>query len=277
METAHRNIDDLGVVLQVKRFGERDVILQILTENHGRIPSIVKGGVQSRRFGGTLQFLTFSQFHFVQKPHAELARIDSATLRTQFEALPKHFSAYTVSAFFMEFATKVLEPWAPAREFFLILANGLFHLNKALEQNSLDNKAEDLLARGYLSLFILKSMNALGYDPKIENCGLCGEKFEKIPTAWNPQWGGFLCEVCRREKFAGAPQQLTQLSHISGPTYEALKLFSQLPFQTLTPDVCMHLSQEIPEIQTLLIQFLQFHLTHCDLKTLSLIRENLVQ
>ena len=51
---------DLAIVLRSFRYAERDMVVHLLTENHGKITGLAKNAVHSRRFGGTLQTLAVS-------------------------------------------------------------------------------------------------------------------------------------------------------------------------------------------------------------------------
>ena len=120
---------DLSIVLHAFRYAERDLVVHMLTENHGKVTAMAKNAVHSRRFGGSLQNLAASTVTWVQKPHSEMARIDEAVIRNEFKNLPLDYERMSMAALLVEFCAKVLENGVPQRDIFLSLSNALFHLD----------------------------------------------------------------------------------------------------------------------------------------------------
>ncbi len=57
-------IQDLALVLKKTPYQDRDLIVVAITKEHGQLTALAKNGVQSRRFGGTLEPCTLSQWSF---------------------------------------------------------------------------------------------------------------------------------------------------------------------------------------------------------------------
>jgi hypothetical protein len=148
---------DLSIILKSFPYQERDRIVVCLTENHGKVTGLAKGGIYSRRFGGTLDFLACSRIHFTQKPHAEMASIDSASIHHEFANLHKDFSQLTATSFAAEFCLKILESHAPYREMFWILSNMLFHVDTGMPWQTAVNT------------FLCKSFFVMGYAPSADH------------------------------------------------------------------------------------------------------------
>ena len=194
---------DLAIVLKNYPFQERDRIAVCLTENRGRITGLAKGGVYSRRFGGSLDFLSCSRMQIVQKPHADMARIDEAVVHHEFGNLHKDFERLTAASFAAEFCLKLLAPHAPSREMFIILSNTLFQLDDTVMPIPL-----------VINAFLCKSFKAMGYPPSLLRCVQCAKGAHQIIEAyggegggnhslfyWASEAGGMICWDCSKGRF----------------------------------------------------------------------------
>ena len=184
---------DLAIVLRSFRYAERDMVVHLLTENHGKITGLAKNAVHSRRFGGTLQTLAVSNISWAVKPHAEMARIEEAVIRHEFKGLPQDYESMAAAAFVAEFCSKVLEPGVPQRELFLCLTNALHQLDGGV------------LPLAAVNAFLVKGLRHLGYAPNLTHCGDCHEAADVIaraqpddPFYWDDSGGALLCARCLR-------------------------------------------------------------------------------
>lgn len=178
---------DLAIVLKTFPYQERDRVCVLLTEHSGKITALAKGAIHSRRFGGSLDTLACSRIRFVQKPNAEMGRIDEAVLHHEFGVLRKDFDRLSLASFGAEFCLRLIEPHAPARELFVAFSNFLFHL---------DSEANALLCT---NAFLVKALNVMGYAPHLSSCVRCeksGESFEQDDLFWSSESGGILCGSC---------------------------------------------------------------------------------
>ena len=182
---------NLSIVLHAFRYAERDLVVHMLTENHGKVTAMAKNAVHSRRFGGSLQNLAASTVTWVQKPHSEMARIDEAVIRNEFKNLPLDYERMSMAALLVEFCAKVLENGVPQRDIFLCLSNALFHLDAGAPILSVANA------------FFAKALRHLGYAPNLTHCGDCHEAADVIARArpedlfyWDEAGGALLCARC---------------------------------------------------------------------------------
>jgi DNA repair protein RecO (recombination protein O) len=122
---------DLCVVLKSFPFQERDKIVVTFTENHGKVTGLAKGAIHSKRFGGSLDLLSCSNIHFVQKnPTAEFLFISEAVTHHEFQGFGKDFEKLSYASFAIEICYHLSETLTPQRELFVALCNFLFHLNQ---------------------------------------------------------------------------------------------------------------------------------------------------
>lgn len=169
---------DLAIILKTYPYQERDRIAVCLTENHGKVTALAKGGIHSRRFGGSLDLLTCSRVHFVQKPHAEMARIDEATMHHEFVNLSKDYERLTTASFVAEFCLRLVEPRSPSREMFLILSNMLFQIDAGMPLGLAVNA------------FLCKAFKAMGYPPSLLRCVRCSRGAHEILDLYSGERGG---------------------------------------------------------------------------------------
>lgn len=224
---------ELAIILKTYPFQDRDKIAVCLTENKGRITGLAKGGVHSRRFGGSLDFLTCSRMHFVQKPNAEMARIDEASTHHEFLNLHKDFDRLTAASFAAEFCLKLLESHSPSREMFLILSNVLFQLDAGMP------------VKLAVNAFLCKAFKALGYPPSLLRCVQCSRGAHEIIVSasqrpasaglrpdehflyWHSEAGGMICHECSRGRFK---------VNLEGETLLFFHKLTMTPFKELMKD-----------------------------------------
>jgi DNA repair protein RecO (recombination protein O) len=182
---------DLAIVLRSSLYQERDKLVYLLTEHHGKITGIAKGAVHSRRFGGAFDLFNCINVEFVDKPERELARIDSATVKRDFPALRLSLEKISAAGYFLDLVNRLLEPRHPSREIFILLAHYLHLLETA--------QATTEVVRS----FEIKLVDRLGYSPIFQQCVSCGVgmmdyfKDERLASfSFSIERGGILCPNC---------------------------------------------------------------------------------
>src|ERR1700746_1867792 len=98
---------DLAIVLRSIAYEERHRIVTALTENHGQISAMARNAIHARGFGGPLDLFAASEWLFVDKPGADLARLDEAQIRRSFEGIHKDFEKLSLASVFSEFMLRV--------------------------------------------------------------------------------------------------------------------------------------------------------------------------
>lgn len=240
---------ELSLVLKNFPYQERDRIAVCLTENKGKITGLAKGAIHSRRYGGSLDFLSCAKISFVQKPHAELARIEEAVTHHEFRNIHADFSKLTAASFSAEICLKLMEPHAPAREVFSILSNFLFYLDAGLT------------APVAINAFLCKVLKAFGYPPSLLRCVSCNKPAHEIigispKMFWYSDAGGMVCSSCTEH---------TSTSHKAVELDSKILLLfhnlTTLPFKQLDEAVAKHSTfEEETLLYRVLTNFLHHHL-----------------
>jgi len=240
------HLSDLAIILKTFPYQERDKVVVFLTENYGRRTALAKGGVHSRRFGGTLDFLSCSRMEFVQKPHAEMGRIDEAVIHHEFRNLEKDFERLTAASFAAEFCLKLIEPQTPSREMFVLLSNMLFQLDAGMA------------LKPAINAFLCKAFKVLGYPPSLLRCVQCERGAHEIAETgcryyWYSEAGGMICGHCSKGRFK---------SELGGDTLLLFHRMTMVPFKELGVDQVEIQNSEHPQAQLyrLLSDFLHHHI-----------------
>lgn len=182
--------EDLVIVLRSQPFQERDRLVTLLTEHHGKIGGIAKGAIHSKRFGGTLDLFACSQIRF-KEGNSDLVRIDEANLRRDFLKLREKLENISAAGYFADLCLRLTEDRHPVREVFLLLAHYLYLLE--------EHTATYEIVRS----FEIKLLERLGWAPVLEECVGCEAPFfgeelspEDSFVTMAVERGGFLCHQC---------------------------------------------------------------------------------
>lgn len=234
---------ELAIVLKSFPFQDRDRVAVFLTENHGKITGLAKGGIHSRRFGGSLDFLACARVHYVQKPHSEMARLEEATTHHEFTSLHKDFDRLTAASFAAEYCLRLIEPYAPAREMFVTLSNMLFQLDAGMP------------VLPAVNAFLCKAFKAMGYPPSLLRCVQCGKGAHEVASEgdlfWTSEAGGIVCFACAGGRFR---------SPIDSGTLLRFHELTVTPFKQLAAADAAAAREPEAELYRVLSDFLHHHI-----------------
>ncbi len=202
-------VRDLAYVLKTTPYKDRDVIAVLFTESKGKFTSIARNGVQSRRFGGSLDLFTASDFEIDSKTiqlsevtDERLVQILSAQSRHACGKLSKYFEKLSAASCLNEILLKALPAHKPANEIFKLYGNCLI----ALEE------MEYSKASAIVNAFILKFTQWLGVQPSLTRCLACQKTLAEVSgneVYAQVSQGAWLCETCTQGR---SEQKRTALS-----------------------------------------------------------------
>jgi DNA repair protein RecO len=180
---------DLAIVLRAIPFQERHRIVTAITEQHGQVTAMAKNAIQSRRFGGSLEPFTASEWLFTEKPGAEMLLLSEAHVRRGYEGLRKDFERLSLASAFSEFLARLAPRHAPCPELFRIHGNALAAVEEAGPSLALLN--------GYLG----KLLQWNGTQPQLMACLGCERELETLDEGLSVSCvvadAGFVCPECR--------------------------------------------------------------------------------
>lgn len=168
---------DIGFVLKSTAYQERDLIVSLFTEHKGRISAIARNGVQSRRFGGSLDFFLASEFEMDPKS-LRLSDVSDEALIQLLSAQPRHsirgitrsLEKLSAASCMNELLLKTLPPHRPASEMFRLYSNALTAIEEGTESHAIL----------VLNAFILKLTQWLGVQPSLTRCVSCSKTLTEI-------------------------------------------------------------------------------------------------
>jgi DNA repair protein RecO (recombination protein O) len=190
---------DIGFVLKSTAYQERDLILSLFTEKKGRISAIARNGVQSRRFGGSLDFFLASEFEMDPKS-VRLSDVSDESLIQLLSANPKHsirgitksLEKLSAASCMNELLLKTLPAQRSAIEMFKLYSNALTAMDEGTDPQAIM----------ILNAFILKLSQWMGVQPALTRCQSCGKSLNEIrgesvrPLVAKGAW---ICTDCRAD------------------------------------------------------------------------------
>lgn len=154
-----------AIVLRTWPLRESDLLVSFLTRDLGKVRGVAKAGLKSRkRFGGTLEPMTYVHAAYAERPRQELVRMDHFEAITSPLAEPIDYLRAATLGYYAEVLENVLPDHDPQ--------DAIFRLTLAvLEQSHVDHCWMPVT---YFSLWITR---LIGWLPEIDRCTECGEIF----------------------------------------------------------------------------------------------------
>lgn len=211
-----------AIVLRSRPFGESDKIVSFLTQDHGKVAGIAKGAMRSRRrFVNALEPFSLVNLRFQDRPHSSLVFIHACDWIRVFKDLTADLEKIAHASYLVEITDELTREREEGRSLFEHLKQGLI---------TIEEKGTSLF---FLTVFQMKLLRLVGYQPMLECCRRCGEKrpgvrigshskeLEAVRShakgGWHfsPRDGGILCQTCfdfRKETFPLSLETLNALA-----------------------------------------------------------------
>jgi DNA repair protein RecO (recombination protein O) len=203
-----------AIVLNVRDYGEADLLVTFLTPRQGRVTGMAKHARKSRRrFAHCLEPLSRVDFFLSSRPGRDLEFIQKGELVRVFPSLRRDLKRLAAAAVLGELAGLLASPPEACPQIFATLEAALELLEAGVPADSL------------LPSFLLRLLSLGGYGPRLQACLGCGEE-PGPPIYFSISRGGLLCGACH----PGAPGPLLPLSP---GTWKLLRLAQDLPLEKL--------------------------------------------
>lgn len=194
--------ETLALVLGRTLYGDADLIVQLFTEEHGRLSALARGARKSqKRFGGSLEPMHTMNVEMVPTSRSELHTLRGSHIHQARPLLLSHLKLMTAAGRTLSWTKRatsahVVEPllWAS--------------LNQTLDQlaQSDPDDADDLTAG-----FGLRLLELMGWGINFLRCVSCGKNCPEQRPAWlNPERGGLVCRSC-----GGGPFQVAGIDRLA--------------------------------------------------------------
>lgn len=150
-----------AIVLRTWPFQEADLLVSLFTRDMGRVRGVAKSALRSRRrFGGTLEPMTWVRATYAEKPRQELVRIDQFELLSSPLAQPVDYLRASALAFYAEVLDNVLPDHDPQ--------DAIFRLTLTVVEQTRTDVC--WLPLTYFSLWMTR---LLGWLPNLDRCTVC--------------------------------------------------------------------------------------------------------
>lgn len=195
-----------GIVLKARPYGERDMILTLLTPERGRI-TVLARSVGKNKKQSVLYAQNFVFSHYVLFKGKGMYVVDSAEVAEAFYGLRQDISRLALAQYFADVAGKSGEE-TDAVALCSLLLNSLYLLS-----------ATELDERLIKLVFETKYCMIEGFFPPV-GCVRCG----KEPSKWSFR-DGFCCDGCG-DGYPITPGMVSALRHIAESDGKKAYLFS---------------------------------------------------
>ncbi len=157
-----------AILLRKTEYGESDLILTLLSPDHGRLSVIAKAAKKSRRrFSGVLE--VFTELEAVVQHGRGLPRLQEASLKNAFARIREHPLRTGYAGLWAELAHDGAAEELPQGDLYGLLRFALQELDRG-------ELAAELLHLAYL----MRLLTLLGHAPCLECCVRCRTPAEKL-------------------------------------------------------------------------------------------------
>lgn len=154
-----------AIIINSMNLGEADKLVTFFSLDRGLHKGVAKNARKSfRRFGAALETFTTCRLHLYEREHQELARIESADILVQRNAISDDLLRTAVASVALELVKELAPAGERNPEAFSLLSHVLGLLNAGEEPLFL------------MRIFEIKFLSLLGYQPKLDHCLSCGAR-----------------------------------------------------------------------------------------------------
>lgn len=192
-----RNYPTRGIVLRTRAIGEKDRVLVLLTQEHGKISASARGSRNPKsKLAAAAQTFTLARFLIARGRSLDIvaqAQIEDAHTHISGELIKTAWASY-----FCELCDAVPEE-LPDRELFELLRIALHTLNYATPDDGLKTET---IGRWFEAQYLAH----LGYSPMLGRCVVCERKISVPPNdaeqliPFSPLLGGTVCRSCSSQE-----------------------------------------------------------------------------
>ncbi len=217
----------LGLVLRRTDYNDHDVLLTILTKQHGKLTAKARG-LRRRNSPLTAQCQLLSYAEFTLFEYRGMYTINEASSIELFTELRRDLTRLSLGTYFAQAAEVLSQEDLPNPELQSLVLNCLYALSKTREPETKIKAA-----------FELRAACLAGFEPQLHGCMGCGKPW---PDRFDIKAGGLECAACRSPESDGirmpvSPGVLAAMRYLV--TCEPKRIFGF----TLPPEQMDQLSQ----------------------------------
>lgn len=175
-----------GIVLHETPYGETSKILNVLTEDYGKISVISKGCRNIKnKLRGVSNKMNYCEYLINYKENGISTLIEGSTINS-FKNIFGDMKRSIYSFYLMDLTGQVLNE-NNDKSIFNLLVNAIIKINDGLSCELISNILE------------IKLLNFLGVAPSLDNCVICGKNTDFITIDLDS--GGILCKDCYHDGY----------------------------------------------------------------------------
>lgn len=172
-----------GIITRVYDVGASDKMLNIITEDHGRIGVMVKGGRSpSSKLRSVSQLYTYGNFEISQK--GNLYWLRSGSVINAFYDLSFDIERISLASYLCDLANELTDEGGEDDSIMRLLLNSLYLIGKGQKD-----------PRIIKAVFELRAAAISGYCPELAYCAYCREPFSDY-TYLDIMGGKLICTDC---------------------------------------------------------------------------------
>lgn len=229
-----------AVVSNTMRMSNSSKLVSLITEQYGLVKVMAKGARRPQsRYGAALEPVTLIDGIYYHRENREIQTLGSVELIEAFSRIKSDMRMLTAASCMVESAQMVTMPEDPAAGTFLLLADSLDDLERSAEKE----------VEKHLWRFMLKLINAAGYQPVFGRCVVCGKKPRTERVFFSFFDGGLICSCTKSDEKYGfwiSPGALMVMKSLLSARHEDLSRISIAPRQRV-------------EIENAVFQFFSYH------------------
>jgi DNA repair protein RecO (recombination protein O) len=177
-----------AIVLRAVNYGEADRIVTLFGRDTGRVSALARSARKSqRRFAGGLGLGAVGVAALRERGTAEVLTLESfEPSNADHIALGADVARMAHAAYAAELVTKLCAP----RQAEPVVYDWLAEM--------LDRLARGAATAERLRVFEMGLLRALGFQPVVDRCAVCGTAAPGVAFRWDPDRGGAICVGCAR-------------------------------------------------------------------------------
>ena len=177
-----------GLVLRVTKYNDKDALLTVLSQNHGKLTVKARGLLRKNSpLTAPCQLLAYSEFTLFE--YKGFYTINEAASISLFHGLRRDLTRLSLATYFAQVADVLSQEDVPNPELLSLVLNSIYGLEK-LHLPEAQVKA----------VFELRSACIAGYEPDLNVCYQCGESH---PQRFNVAEGRLECQSCKDQGSLG--------------------------------------------------------------------------
>ncbi len=178
-----------AIVLRRREYGDLDLIVTVLTRDHGKVTVIAKAAKKSaKRFPGILESFNALRISYRQTRRKGMPVLEEATLERPFESIRADFIKTAYASYWAECIAIWMEEGQVRPDVYRLLAFILGEL------------ADERIPAAMLSvLFQMRFIGQEGFHPVLERCTCCQTDIDHVAQQHfciDLSQGGVVCNQC---------------------------------------------------------------------------------